>query len=332
MRGKPLVSIITPTYNHENFIGQCVESVLAQTYTNWEHIIIDDGSTDKTSEIIESYNDPRIRYIRQKHLGIWLLGETYNRALQLANGDFIAILEGDDYWPENKLEIQVPYFEGNNVVLTWGKGNLVNTAGKLIYVMSPINFCFNKNIYQNIPPGTALRKLLLKNFVIPTVTVMVKKSTLLKIGGFQQPAGIPYVDYPTWLKFSLKGEFRFINKVLGYWRRHPGQTTTILHNTLNSSHEKVTVEFCNNLPKNFKKFIRISDRIIKSRNYSRNCWLKGRDKLLNKEWQKARKELIQAVFKGSFITKMKSLAGLVVSFFHTDLEKIPKFLEKLLKL
>ena len=65
---KPLVSIITPTYNHEKFIEQCVRSVLSQTYPNWEMIIIDDGSTDKTPEKIEQFKDDRIHYIRQKML------------------------------------------------------------------------------------------------------------------------------------------------------------------------------------------------------------------------------------------------------------------------
>ncbi len=79
-KSQPLISIITPTYNHENFIGECIESVLAQTYPHWEQIIIDDGSTDRTGEIVAQYNDERIKYIRQDNIGIWRLRETYNRA------------------------------------------------------------------------------------------------------------------------------------------------------------------------------------------------------------------------------------------------------------
>ena len=75
----PKVSIITPTYNHEKFIGQCVESVLAQTYPNWEQIIIDDGSTDRTGEIVAQYKDERVKYIRQDNLGIWRLSKRVNR-------------------------------------------------------------------------------------------------------------------------------------------------------------------------------------------------------------------------------------------------------------
>ena len=72
---KPLVSIITPTYNHEKFIGQCIESVLSQTFSTWEQIIIDDGSTDGTLETIARYKDKRIRYIWQENMGIWRLGK-----------------------------------------------------------------------------------------------------------------------------------------------------------------------------------------------------------------------------------------------------------------
>lgn len=97
------MSIITPTYNHGGYIRQCIESVLVQTFTGWEQIIIDDGSTDETPQIVSGFKDDRIRYFRQNHQGIWKLGETYAKALALARGDFIAIFEGDDFWPFDKL-------------------------------------------------------------------------------------------------------------------------------------------------------------------------------------------------------------------------------------
>ena len=118
-KNQPIVSIITPTYNHENFIGECIESVLAQTYPYWEQIIIDDGSTDRTDEIIAQYDDERIKYIRQDNVGIWRLSETYNKALRISRGTLIAVLEGDDFWPSNKLERQIPAFTKPEVVMCW---------------------------------------------------------------------------------------------------------------------------------------------------------------------------------------------------------------------
>src|SRR5688572_16895965 len=117
----PLVSIITPTFNQARFIGPCISSVLAQTYTNWEQIIVDDGSTDETAAIVRSYTDPRIRYMRQEHVGILALAATYNRGLQAARGPLISILEGDDLWTADKLETLVPKLEDRDVVLGYGR-------------------------------------------------------------------------------------------------------------------------------------------------------------------------------------------------------------------
>src|SRR6267378_4285585 len=94
-QGSPLVSIITATFNHEPFIASCIESVLGQSYSNWEQIIIDDGSTDKTADVIRGYSDRRIRFIHQANHGIEALALTYNHALSQAKGEIIAILEGD---------------------------------------------------------------------------------------------------------------------------------------------------------------------------------------------------------------------------------------------
>src|SRR5437588_302353 len=116
----PLVSIITPTYNHERFIGPCIASLCDQAYGNWEQIIIDDGSTDNTAEVISKFKDPRIRYQYQQNQGPIELARTYNRALGMAKGDLIAILEGDDFWPHDKLATLVPCFLDDRVVLAYG--------------------------------------------------------------------------------------------------------------------------------------------------------------------------------------------------------------------
>jgi glycosyltransferase involved in cell wall biosynthesis len=220
LSGSPAVSIITPTYNHQTYIRQCIESALAQTVTNWEQVIIDDGSTDKTPEIIAGYKDPRIHYIRQDHTGIWRLGETYNKALKLARAELIAILEGDDFWPPDKLEKQILSFADSGVTLTWGIGVNVNADGKPI----------GKPKNNQIPPSALrdtrqlTRKLLWRNFITPSVTVMMRREALLP-DGFQQLPNVPFVDYATWFKLASRGRFCFIDSVLGYWRRHSQQMT-----------------------------------------------------------------------------------------------------------
>src|ERR1700676_1516199 len=113
----PLVSIIRPTFNHEKYIGPCIESLLKQSYQNWELIAIDDGSTDRTAEIIRGFVDPRIRYVHQENKGVEALAHTYNHALTICNGELIAILEGDDLWPPGKLSALTPAFSDGDFVL-----------------------------------------------------------------------------------------------------------------------------------------------------------------------------------------------------------------------
>ena len=212
-----LVSILTPTYNHEKFIGKCIDSVIAQSYPHWEQIIVDDGSNDKTEEIVASYNDERIKYIKQKNKGIWKLKETYNEALKNSSGELIAILEGDDFWPENKLEIQVSAFEDPALVLSWGTAKITNENNHITgYRPKSINWLkklSNKKLYKSLFFG---------NF-IPACTVMCRKATLIKINGFKQCKQFPYVDHTTWLELGLNGKFLYIDQILGYWRHHETQ-------------------------------------------------------------------------------------------------------------
>ena len=115
----PLVSIITPTYNHEKYIAECIISVQNQIYSNWEMIIVDDGSTDRTYEIAKELasNDSRIKVFTQENKGIFKLAETYNLALQKSVGSLIAVLEGDDVWLPKKLVLQVQEFEKNKEII-----------------------------------------------------------------------------------------------------------------------------------------------------------------------------------------------------------------------
>lgn len=228
----PLVSFITPTYNQEKYIADCIRSALAQTYTNWEQIIIDDGSTDRTTEIIKSFSDSRIKYFRQDNLGGYKLGVTYNLALQESKGELLAILEGDDFVPVNKLEIQVPYFSDKNVILTYGECIMTNESGKPIIYKKLINdeSIGSPDLLQvrnNHPVGSALKEFVKYNFIF-SQTVMIRKEALIKTGGFIQPDYLPLIDYPTWYRLALEGEFRGIPHLLGYFRRHSSSISTPL--------------------------------------------------------------------------------------------------------
>lgn len=105
MMQEPLVSVIIPTYNRAALIGETIQSVLDQTYSNWELIIVDDGSTDNTKEVIDSFQNNKITYLCIEHCG--LLGKIRNEGITKSNGEFIASLDSDDLWTRNKLKKQV---------------------------------------------------------------------------------------------------------------------------------------------------------------------------------------------------------------------------------
>ena len=117
---KPIISVLTPVYNGEKYLREMMDSIFAQTLQDFEFVIINDGSTDRTEEIIKSYGDLRIRYCaNDKNRGVFY---TYNRAIDLAKGDFLAVAEADDISHPRRLEIQLAYMQANvNVGLVCSK-------------------------------------------------------------------------------------------------------------------------------------------------------------------------------------------------------------------
>ncbi len=125
MNDIPLISVIIPTYNRASLIKRSAESVLNQTYTNLELIIVDDGSTDNTKEVIDSINDERVIYVKQENKGCCA---ARNNGINLARGKYIAFQDSDDVWHTNKLEKQIKALAENNTDIVFCKcftfGNL----------------------------------------------------------------------------------------------------------------------------------------------------------------------------------------------------------------
>ena len=119
MIDKYLVSIITPSHNSSKFIGKMIDSIISQSYVNWELLITDDSSTDNTVEIIKKYtaNDSRIKLFQlQENLGA---GIARNNSIKFSNGRFIAFCDSDDIWFQNKLELQINFMIETNSELTY---------------------------------------------------------------------------------------------------------------------------------------------------------------------------------------------------------------------
>ncbi len=326
----PLVSIITPTYNHEKYLADCIRSAQAQTYTNWEMIVVDDGSTDLSFSIATSFaeNDVRVKVFTQKNVGIFRLGETYNFALDQSLGKYIAVLEGDDVWLPEKLEWQVEEMEKDEEkVLCWGMAYSSTADLSENSALYP-TLKTDINIYNNYPKGYASKKLIFSCF-IPALTVLVRKSALKKIGGFIQNNNLPLVDLPTWQQLSLIGGFIFIPKPLGNWRIYPNQVTKTYTSEMAEGFFKLGIDFYfsnktlvlstsvtkKDIDKYFKKLLVI--------NYSRS----GRYKLIRKDFAGARKSYLKSIFSFGLnepIWKLRSVIGLIFCLFKKDIESFTK--------
>ena len=230
---EPLISIITLTYNHQDYIAECIESVLCQTYENWEMIILDDASTDKTPYIIEQYmkKDKRIKFIRnEKNKGPLYLDENYNTALKECKGEWIGYLEGDDVFTKKSLEYRVMALneldekQRDQIALIHGKAGRIWMENKILDIVEYMHF--NKKIVNNNPIGESLKYFLLGLNFIYSGGVLINRKKLQKIGGFiQYPKEFRTADFPTWCFLALEGEFLFLDKVLYFWRRHEKSLT-----------------------------------------------------------------------------------------------------------
>ena len=127
-----LVSIIMPTYNCGRFIKESIDSVLAQTYTDWELLIVDDCSTDDTTDVVASFKDPRIHYQCNEHNSGAAV--TRNTALRMAKGRWVAFLDSDDLWLPNKLETQIAFMDKNNYAFTYHEYDEIDEESKPIGV------------------------------------------------------------------------------------------------------------------------------------------------------------------------------------------------------
>lgn len=147
-----LVSVIMPSWNTERFIAQSIESVIRQTYENWELVIVDDCSTDNTEEVVKGFKDPRIKYFRnEKNSGAAL---TRNRALREAQGEWVAFLDSDDLWAPEKLEKMLGFMTEHNYAFAYHEYVKIDEDGKPlnIYVTGP-DVVTERKMYNYGYPG-----------------------------------------------------------------------------------------------------------------------------------------------------------------------------------
>lgn len=198
---KPLISIIMPAYNAERYIAESIRSVLAQTYQNWELIIVDDGSTDRTAEIAQSFvlADSRVKYIFQQNTKV---AAARNRGIGKAAGDLIAFLDSDDLWMPEKLERQEAAMRDGNMDVVFCSG----------FIFTGDDTTDESTPYPSIKgkfDGAAMFKLLLVEVAnrIPVLSVIVRREALLDAGLFDESPALYYgaEDYDLWVRIARRG-------------------------------------------------------------------------------------------------------------------------------
>jgi glycosyltransferase involved in cell wall biosynthesis len=207
-----------PAYNASDYIKDAINSVINQTLTEWELIIIDDGSTDNTSELVKEFllKDNRIHYFYQQN---GKQGKARNLGISKANGEYLAFLDADDLWLPEKLKIQYEEIHKNNVDLVFSNSYVVNHDADNILKKMNVGFAN----YE----GEIALKLFLQENRIPILTVLVKKETVMNVGAFSEKLEIQNVeDYHLWLKLLLTDcVFYSSNCILAKYRLHSDSAT-----------------------------------------------------------------------------------------------------------
>ena len=225
------VTVVTPTWNSAEYIRATIESVQAQTYQNWEMIIVDDCSTDNTVEIVNQLaaNDTRIKlYCLSKNQGAAL---ARNRAIEEATGRYIAFLDADDIWKPQKIERQLQFMKNNNYAFSCTSYEIINDKGiktnKIIHMPAKVNY----------------KKFLVYN-ILQTIGIMIDTKIIDKKIIYMPNVRISE-DAATWLKILKHYEYCYgLNENLAEYRRRKGSL---------SSNKFISVQYAWNLYKNIEK-------------------------------------------------------------------------------
>jgi len=214
---KPLVSVIMNCYNGERYLSQAIESVLGQTYENWEIIFWDNQSSDRSAEIFKSYQeDNRLNYFyADVHT---VLYEARNYALEKCHGELIAFLDVDDWWFSDKLEKQVPLFSSDNVGVSCGNYMLINERNKQDVV--------EEKAYDILPTGNVLNDLF-KDYFVHMSTLVVRNEALRRLTKKFDPRFNIIGDMDMLVRLCLDWRMASVQDSIAYYRWHDTNTGLI---------------------------------------------------------------------------------------------------------
>lgn len=204
---KELVSIIMPSYNTAKYISDSIKSIIAQTYKNWELIIVDDCSSDDSVEVIKSFNEPRIRLLQNKKNSGAAISRNY--ALREAKGKWIAFLDSDDTWVPEKLTKQIKFMKKHNYSFSFTDYRICLNGKWLPYI--------------NTGPNVVNKRKMYNYCYFSTITVMYDRE---KIGLIQIADLKKNNDYAMWLKAIEKSKAYRLPECLSYYIKHDGSVSS----------------------------------------------------------------------------------------------------------
>lgn len=268
--GRPLVTAIVPTYNCAEYLPRALSSVFSQTYDNIECIVIDDGSTDETSHILERYHD-RIRLLRQKNSGA---AAARNLGLEYARGSLSAFLDADDYWHPTKIQKQVNVFLGHPslALVSCGLQNQTGDPSQVLLAEGAGRPCSSTDVSIYDDFITVFR-----NPYLGTPTVMIPTALGHELGGFNEelPVG---EDVDFWLRACYGRPYAHISQPLAYIHLRTGSLTDddegYRYNlTVLDRAEQAWPDFANKQRAEFTQL-----RLSIYRNWAAACLVSGNDK------------------------------------------------------
>ena len=207
----PLVSVIMNCHNSDKYLEESINSVLVQTYKNWELIFWDNNSTDHSRKIVETFKDKRIKYFFNNEYTS--LGQARNLAIENSTGLFIGFLDCDDLWMPRKLELQIPKFNDPKVGIVISNSIFFNSNKK------------EKILYKKNPKEGYVFKDLLEAYYISLETAMIRKSELQKLNEWFDNRFEVIEEFDLFVRLAKECKLAYVNQILGKWRVHQSSWT-----------------------------------------------------------------------------------------------------------
>jgi glycosyltransferase involved in cell wall biosynthesis len=307
----PLVSVIVPTYNYAEFIGEAIKSVLDQTIQDFEILVIDDGSTDNTKEVVLSFGD-KVRYFYQSQQGP---AKARNKGIVESKGEYIAFLDADDVWLPSKLEKQVNLFRSNP------KLGMVVTDNFLFDDAGIYREYVNKKGY--LITGDVVANIFINSGVV-TPTVMVRREVFDKVGLFEENLYIAEDDN-MWIRIAAEYDVDIVDESLAKIRDHRGRTMRVSDKLIESVEKNIELLSSKYGPK-------VASRIkpLAAKKYNQIYFSQGYGQFENGNYRQARAYFRKAlkVNPGNKKTMIYIIATYIPSWTHSFLRRIKRMVSR----